>query len=198
METTDLVPRMSKEEIGLLDTCLNLCRGQYFEFGCGGSTYRAALCPSIAHITSVESSQPWIDKVSNNPLVDETIKRNKLNFVYVDINTNDLCWGCPKDKSKINNWPIYSRSINNTHMIYDLVLVDGRFRVACALHALSALSSSSLLLIHDYTDRPQYHCIENFYDILVSVHTLTVFKKKQHYDDSLLQTLIQKYELIWN
>lgn len=56
-----------------------------------------------------------------------------------------------------------------------ITLVDLEWHV----YALSFLDSSSLLLIHDYTNCPQYRC---------SAQTLTVLRK----NNSL--TLIQKYE----
>ena len=189
-----LIPRMSTEEIGLLDTCLNMCRGNYFEFGCGGSTYKASTYQSINHITSVDSSRSWIDVVSNEQPVCSAIKACTLKFIHIDINANDSNWGYPKDKSKLENWSLYSRAINSENMKYDLVLIDGRFRVSCALHTLSSINPSSLVLIHDYTVRPQYHCVEKFYDKLLTVDTMVVLRKKSTLDASLLQSMIQKYE----
>ena len=45
-------------------------------------------------------------------------------------------WGFPKDSTNISLWPSYCESIWKYGRDAELVLVDGRFRVACALHAV--------------------------------------------------------------
>ena len=44
----------------------------------------------------------------------------------------------------------------------DLVLIDGRFRVACFLHSRLAAEAGTPSLFDDYTNRPQYHLVEEF------------------------------------
>ena len=44
----------------------------------------------------------------------------------------------------------------------DLVLIDGRFRVACFLHSLLAAAPATPILFDDYTNRPHYHLVEEF------------------------------------
>jgi hypothetical protein len=192
MSEHELVPRMSQLEIGVLKSYLGLCRGHYYEFGCGGSTYIASLFPNIQSITSVDSSRKWIH------IVHDQIAHKKVNMIYIDINGNDENWGKPKDKSKICNWPAYSNSIKSTNQLYDLVLIDGRFRVACALNTLSMIHPSSIVLIHDYNDRAYYHVIEQFYEILTKVDSMVVLKKKAKYDMFLVQSILKKYSLIFD
>lgn len=45
-------------------------------------------------------------------------------------------WGYPKNTTVNESWLSYSRAILTYGLEADLVLVDGRFRVACALHAV--------------------------------------------------------------
>ena len=49
----------------------------------------------------------------------------------------------------------------------DFILVDGRYRVACALEcarrALEARSRATLM-VDDYSYRPSYHCLEDYLD----------------------------------
>lgn len=47
----------------------------------------------------------------------------------------------------------------------DLILVDGRFRVACVLESLLNLSSQSDAEIYDYISRAHYHVAERFADV---------------------------------
>jgi hypothetical protein len=85
---------------------------------------------------------------------------------------------------------------------FSAILVDGRFRVACALHAIDYLDNNGILLVHDYTNRPQYHVIEQFYRKIGGVETLAVFQKGGGSGDSIdlkrLNKLRHKYELIFD
>lgn len=189
-------PEMTIKEIEFLDSMLSCCRGSYFEFGAGGSTFHACMYPLITHITSVESSQFWIQKLMSNRLINISHQFNRLQFLFQDINSDDNHHSWPKDQSKKDNWPLYSRAINQSGQKYNMVLIDGRFRVACALHTLDAITPKSYVMIHDYANRPQYHCVEQFYDKMSSVENLSVFCKKSNYDTKLLETMIKKYEYI--
>jgi hypothetical protein len=53
-------------------------------------------------------------------------------------------WGYPTNSTNSRTWPSYSESILKYGHEADLVLVDGRFRVACALYAV--------LLSYSYPD----------------------------------------------
>jgi len=185
---------MSDKEISLLNICLRECQNHYFEWGCGGTTARASLYTNICDITSVDSSQQWINKVSSNPIV----KNKQVNYIYIDINADDNNWGKPKNKSKISEWPKYSQAVNLNNQKYDLILIDGRFRVACALQALNHLTDSGVVLIHDYINRPHYHCIEEFYNRVAGVDSLAVLKKKPSYDQTRVASLLKKYELVYD
>jgi hypothetical protein len=213
---------MSAGEIALLTRSLQQVRGAYFEFGCGGSTTLATMCPNLTSITSVDSSPLWIYKVKKAT----ASASMPINMIYVDINADNYNWGKPKDRSKVNNWPLYSRAIQgNTPPLrtpldaqtsiptkFSAILVDGRFRVACALHALDYLDDKGILLVHDYTNRPQYHVIEQFYHKIGGVETLAVFQKggggpcspmsplgtSNSIDLKRLNELRHKYELIFD
>jgi len=190
---TTLKPAMTDNEIRFLESYFGKC-SHYFEFGCGGSTYNACKHSNIQTIESVESSQQWINKLSSNPLISSS--KNKIQFHYIDINADNNKFGRPKDSSKKQNWALYSRQINKTPKKYDLVLIDGRFRVACALHTLDSIDPSGIVLIHDYTNRPYYYIVEKFYNRVAVVEKLCAFQKKPAYDQKLLKQLIAKYEHI--
>jgi len=44
----------------------------------------------------------------------------------------------------------------------DLVLIDGRFRLACFFHSLLAAAPGTPILFDDYTNRPHYQLVEEF------------------------------------
>ena len=49
-------------------------------------------------------------------------------------------------------------------LLPDLVLIDGRFRVACAFKVLNMLRPQRgwTVVVDDYADRPEYHGIEDY------------------------------------
>ena len=81
-----------------------------------------------------------------------------------------------------------------------MVLVDGRFRVSCALRLLTkehVLDKDTVVMIHDYYDREHYHVIEQFFDPLPQYDTdvLGVFKMKEDIDTEALAIAVEEYRL---
>ena len=56
-------------------------------------------------------------------------------------------------------------------------MIDGRFRVACALDIFSKINYNTAVLIHDYEPRNPYHILEKFYIKIYSWDTLALFLK---------------------
>ena len=130
----------------------------YFEYGCGGSTLIAARLIEAFNlsltISSVDSSPSWIDQIKNdtgfqeladcfysftNCFILTVISKLSLSeqFSAHYINIGDIGnWGMPTNRSYESYWPKYSESIWHYGRDADIVLVDGRFRVACALNAV--------------------------------------------------------------
>lgn len=62
----------------------------------------------------------------------------------------------------------------------DVVLIDGRFRVAVALKSLWHIHAASVVLVHDWTSRAaEYGRILKYYDIVGSVDTLIILSRKR-------------------
>lgn len=164
-----MTPRMTAEEMTLLREYYSKAK-IYFEWGSGGSTVIADSYKNIERIYSVESDQEWIDNVRLHLCYDKTT------FYYTDINAGE--WGAPKDSSKIANWPNYSSCIAQATDAVDLILVDGRFRVACAAIAYKHLVNGGYLLVHDYSlARSHYHVIEKIYTVVDKANNLAVMQK---------------------
>ena len=77
----------------------------------------------------------------------------------------------------------------------DLVLVDGRFRVACALQALAHCQPHTVLLIHDFWNRTPYHPVLAFTDWLGSCDTLAILRRKPAIDRDKLAQALQAHRL---
>lgn len=159
----------------------------YFEYGSGGSTHYVSTCSNIEKFYSVESDGAWIEKLK--PLISDLIK---CNFIYIDINSNGN-WGMPGKYATNDQLKQYSNAINNIdNSNIDLVLIDGRFRVACALKCFNL--ENCLILFDDFLNRPHYHIILEFYDIVERGKIMVCLKRKIREPPSL--DLIKKYELI--
>lgn len=96
-------------------------------------------------------------------------------------------WGFPVDETHKELFPDFSKNIYNhipTEDI-DLVLIDGRFRVACALMAVIQFYTKREhvhIMIHDYTIRSEYTTIEKYLERIDGIDTLMVFKIKKEVD----------------
>jgi len=160
----------------------------YFEFGSGGSTYQASIRPNIKSITTVESDLIWIDKLKTN------ISHPDIIYNYIDIQALPNSWGYPKKYCRKNRFPAYSdvKVRPNT----DLVLIDGRFRVACCLKLFSQIDDACIVVFDDFLNRKYYHVVLDYYKIIKQTtdNIMVVLQKKQCVAPS--DELIEKYEFI--
>lgn len=155
-------PHMEPAGIELLKRKMTDCN-VFLEYGAGGSTILAAK-QGVHSIFSVESDLGFIDAVSKK--LAETKNVDPLfSPVFVDIGPTGN-WGVPTDKTMAVRWPRYCVDVWDELRLADaspdLVLVDGRFRVACFLASLIFAKEGCTILFDDYVDRPQYHMVENF------------------------------------
>ena len=171
----------------------------YLEYGSGGSTYQAFLCTNIDHIISVESDQKWIDKIQNEIDNTNNIKNaDKINFKFIDMKIGDNGWGHPGIDSTKEERAKYSNVICELDKEIvdkiDLILIDGRFRVACALKCFSKIKEDCFIIFDDFLERNHYHIILDYYDIIekTSNNSMVVLKKKNCEGPS--DELIKKYE----
>jgi hypothetical protein len=78
----------------------------------------------------------------------------------------------------------------------DLILIDGRFRVACCLKSFSLISDNCLIIFDDFLNRKQYHIVLDYFNIvgLTKDKRMVILKKKKCDAPSL--NIIKKYEVI--
>jgi pantothenate kinase-related protein Tda10 len=76
--------------------------------------------------------------------------------------------------TKLNN---YTSTIKQPSI--DVVLVDGRARVACAIKALWSIDDASVVLLHDYASRVYaYATVMKYYDVIHQVDSMVVLARK--------------------
>ena len=99
----------------------------------------------------------------------------KANYITVDLQSNKL--GYPGKNTNIQDWKKYIQSYKKEYNA-DIILIDGKFRVACGLDIFSKIREESIILIHDYTYRKDYHILEIYYLKLETWGSLASFIKR--------------------
>ena len=167
----------------------------YFEYGSGGSTYHAAMSGNIKKVYSVESDREWFDELKR------TLKNNsKVTYLFVDLKSKPNDWGNPGEGSTEEDWKKYSGQfpqLNETERKkVDIILIDGRFRVACCLKCFEGMSPNCTIAFDDFLNRPKYHVVLDYFDIIDSTRNnrMVMLRKKNVKGPS--RELIQKYEKI--
>lgn len=187
--------RMTKGEQDVFNKYVKNSKN-YLEFGSGGSTLRV-LQKSKAKIHSVESSTEWIEYLSKYYFIREATNK-RLFFHYVNIGQTGR-WGFPVSKESEQLFPNYSKDVFNTLDLneIDTVLIDGRFRVACALSVILNLShDNTTILIHDFWNREIYHTVLKYLTKVDKVDTLGVFKIKNDVDIAMVKQDYDIYKFI--
>jgi hypothetical protein len=146
----------------------------YLEFGAGGSTELACRVSNLEHFISVESSIEFLQGlVKNSTCLQESIKHIPH---YADIGPTTL-HGYPQ-----NHNGTLLRRYSESLLLFkafnpELILVDGRFRLACAFLSLLHLPQATIM-IHDFFWRPYYYPVLDFMDLQECTGSLIVLRKK--------------------
>jgi len=133
--------------------------GVILEYGSGGSTVIAAELPEKT-VFSVESDGAWLEQMRGYFAAHPPTAT--LHLHHGDIGPTGE-WGHPRDDADFRRWPLYHNSVweRDDFAQPDLVLIDGRFRVACFLTTLFRSTSPVTVLFDDYLDRKSYHAVED-------------------------------------
>jgi hypothetical protein len=181
-----LQPFMSHAERSHLISELNRCTG-FIEFGMGGSTMLAVETSNIQKIVSVDSDAAWIAKLRKYEAIQQAERDGRLSLLWANIGPTAQ-WGAPADASLRSRWPNYSAAPFKLKTPADLILVDGRFRVACAV-ASTLERPAATVLIHDFWNRPHYHVTLSVFDVIPRVDTLVTLKRKAFIEEEQIRLL---------
>lgn len=155
-------PHMPDETVAFLGEKLGGSRC-YLEYGAGGST-RMAVLARVPHVFSVESDPDFARAVRR--AVSHDVRNT-----FVKVRTTNIGptkeWGYPQSNDSVGLWPEYPlgiwRYIEAEGVTPDLVLIDGRFRVACFLASLLQTKPGAIILFDDYLGREKrYDSIEEY------------------------------------
>ena len=96
------------------------------------------------------------------------------------------------ESPKCDNW----RHFALTGIFPDVILIDGRFRVACVLESLINLGDHEcIFMIDDYSDRLDYHILEEecFLTPIEMAGRMLVAKKSKDFDVLKARSTIHRY-----
>ncbi|WP_136441298.1 hypothetical protein [Pacificoceanicola onchidii] len=130
------------------------------EYGSGGSTVLASELPGKT-VYSVESGKDWAlmmrGYLADNPPAAGT----EVEILWSDIGATKE-WGHPVDHEQFQRYPRYALDVWGRAGFKqpDVILVDGRFRQACALTAAYMAQKPVTVLFDDYVQRKHYHKVE--------------------------------------
>ena len=137
----------------------------YLEFGTGASTLLAAQAkvPTIA----VESDPHFVEALKQALPQD-----HDTTVITADVGLTGA-WGYPvftrKTSKRLDGWRSYTSSafdlLTTKGRFPDFILVDGRFRAACALASAAHAAKQSVnttIMFDDYAGRTFYHYVEKY------------------------------------
>lgn len=155
------------------------------EFGCGGST-GLLLAAGLPRLLSADSDAGWLARVGTDPGCALARATGALRLLHIDIGPT-AAWGWPADAAALHRWPAYWRDPWDAAGPVDLVLVDGRFRIAAALCGLPRLGPDALVLVHDFWPRAAYRPpLLRHYALVGTAGTLAMLAPKQPVDPAAL------------
>ena len=180
-------PRMSAEERQLFERMLASGRRRYAEFGTGGSTLLAAR-QGFEMMVGVESDPAWAKMVREDEEVAAVIAAGRASILHADIGPVGA-WGSPLDRDAVRPWPGYIARMwaewDRLGTSPDLILVDGRFRVACCISAALMAAANRgrhpppLVIIHDVGERrPNYDRALDFFHVEEQAGSLRVMSPR--------------------
>lgn len=169
----------------------------YLEYGSGGSTLLAA--KNVTTMVSVECDKVFLKCVKR--MLPAGIDDHRTRLIHVDIGFTGA-WGYPvfthPTEAKRQRWKEYAKApwaiFRELRTEPNLILVDGRFRVACALESVLQLGRDSecLILIDDYTDRPYYKIVEEFAELTEMRGRMAVFRKRQAINEEHCRRVLEQ------
>ena len=166
----------------------------YLEFGSGGSTFLALMKTEVSDVTSVESDNNWLEYLREWETIRNAEKCKRLRFISVDIGKTGA-WGVPVEIEENKYlFPNYSQAPFSENKRYNLIFIDGRFRVACALQTILHSDKDTKIIMHDFNNRPEYHKILKFLDINDTIDSMAVFSVKDNYNKQDLLELYEEYK----
>jgi len=134
---------------------------RYLEYGSGGSTIPFGRLASVAY--SVEHDAEWCERMK--PTLIATPHISMVCSPVARAPAGSGGWGSrtPFDAADFATFRAYVHAPDALPpAAFDVVLIDGRARLACALYVLRKLTPTSVVIIHD-GNRKRYQHVAKYY-----------------------------------
>ena len=155
----------------------------FFETGSGCSSIIAKFYTKKSY--AVEGCRFWYEQGIKNGL--------KENLIFHDLKPDNNIWSMPGKSSTLDDWKKYFQAYDSSYNA-DVILIDGRFKVATAMDIFDKIKDDTIILIHEFQQRPIYYIVENYYQYIYHWDRLTAFIKKKGINSIPIE-IQQKY---WN
>lgn len=145
---------------------------------------------------SVDSDRQWLEKLLENAVVRACLKAKRWTPIHAGIG-HITDWGQPAIEQPDLVWLNYHQHCWQTiaDRKFDMILIDGRFRVACVCQCLLRCGLKDVVMvIHDFWNRPHYHGVLDFLQLEDKADTLGVFRPKKRVNWKGLSLLLQKHQ----
>ncbi|SFV13891.1 hypothetical protein SAMN05192541_120141 [Bradyrhizobium arachidis] len=181
-------PTLDPDGLSCFQTAIQSSR-VYLEYGCGGTTLVAAR--HVSKLISVETDRVFAKAVA------ASLPRSEANITILTPNLGPTReWGYPifdrPTPSHIARWQRFPKApwavIDEPP---DLVLIDSRMRVACALESLLHVSVDTRILVDDYSGR-DYSLIERFADLIAMHGRMAEFRPRRTFDQDGCRLALQE------
>lgn len=144
----------------------------FFETGSGCSTIIAKFFAKKTY--AIEGCKKFYEYGIENGL--------KNNIIFKDLKPDNPTWSFPGKKSNLKDWKNYFQSYKKEYNA-DVILIDGRFKVATAMDIFNKIRNDTIVLLHEYNIRPSYYIIEKYYKYIYHWGSLFVFIKRTEIDE---------------
>ena len=190
-------PWLEEEDLAVFLRMIEESRS-YLEYGSGGSTVLAAKLHKP--FVSVDTDQFFLQAVHKK--IGQLAPNQHL--IHADIGWTKL-YGYPAFEKtsarRVKRWKSYAelpwRNIAEG-VLPDLVMVDGRFRVAAALTSCVHLANlpQSRILVDDYAERAHYHALEKYAQLAGMAGRMAIFQPPSSCSPEMFEA-IEEYSLDW-
>ena len=114
--------------------------------------------------------------------------------------TKPNTWGNPGKDSTLEDWKNYNGQILNLNKEQqkkiDLIMIDGRFRVACCLKYYDVINDECLIAFDDFLNRKYYHIVLDYFEIIEKTQDKSLVILKKIKNKNIQIDIINKYEKI--
>ena len=140
----------------------------YFETGSGCSSVMAKHYTKKSY--AVEGGRDFYEEGVKHGL--------KENLIFRDLKPDNKIWSYPGKASNLNDWKKYFQAYDKSYNA-DVILLDGRFKIATAMDIFDKINYDTIVLIHEYNKRDVYFILENYYQYVYHWGELMAFVKKR-------------------